>query len=394
MAAGPSFAVETDSEETEEWFSDVLLHESTASSDSHSSQISGAPWYETSQIQSNVGILVRVHQNPERPVRPRVTELLFYALRNVELATARLRTPLLDSPQPRALVDRGGDEQDSADDPVNPVSLYALPLSSDLLYTSSKLLESPALPPGDARSQPHSEAEAKREPSPRKQDRLNDIFDEAAHRRKRTRGQGGRSISLAASRNVNSPTFPQLHAPDGRGSVKIDEDTRSQLSFSNVIPSVEALTTADERPSVSLAGTSESFNDTSIESRNKQAVSRTVMAGMRMHGLQQSKLYGKKTKGQKGQESHEADTQSPAEETEFKAVYHQTYKGTLFAFVRSSAVSAQDFTNVDDSEEMSSERYCGATASERLQTDCCPYSAMIHLEKQANMIMIDSQTVC
>jgi hypothetical protein len=75
------------------------------------------------------------------------------------------------------------------------------------------------------------------------------------------------------------------------------------------------------------------------ESRNKEALSRVVMAAMRMHGLQQRK----KTRSRRasvapgGEESQslseEAEAEEPAKDEEFKLMYHQTYKGAAFALV-------------------------------------------------------------
>jgi hypothetical protein len=72
------------------------------------------------------------------------------------------------------------------------------------------------------------------------------------------------------------------------------------------------------------------------ETRNKEALSRVVMAAMRMHGLQQRK----KTRSRMGsmapgveteQLSAEAAAEEAAKDEDYKLIYHQTYKGAALA---------------------------------------------------------------
>jgi hypothetical protein len=77
-----------------------------------------------------------------------------------------------------------------------------------------------------------------------------------------------------------------------------------------------------------------------MESRNKDALSKVVMAAMRLHGLQQrkkSRLRRASTAldaGEFQQSNAEEDAEEVARDEEYKLVYHQTYKGAAFAFVR------------------------------------------------------------
>jgi hypothetical protein len=74
-----------------------------------------------------------------------------------------------------------------------------------------------------------------------------------------------------------------------------------------------------------------------IKSRNKEALSKVVMAGMRMYGLQQRK----KNRSRRAsvapgiEESQQPNDEVAADEAvkdeEYKLVYHQTFKGAAFA---------------------------------------------------------------
>jgi hypothetical protein len=76
-----------------------------------------------------------------------------------------------------------------------------------------------------------------------------------------------------------------------------------------------------------------------IETRNKEALSRVVMAAMRMHGLQQRK----KNRSRRGSAApaveavskltEEAAAEEVAKDEEFKLIYHQTYKSAALALV-------------------------------------------------------------
>ena len=337
LATGPSYAVETDSEETEDWFSDVLLREAVGgtsidSDPDFSATQAAMPWYETPQLQSSVGVLVKVFAKPGQSVYPRITELLFYASKRVDLAIAKLPVSARDSLHLELPDNRREGERPGTEGPANPVNLFALPLSSDLLYESSRVLTTSPIKEGEARFLLPSDRVRTGEPSPRKQNNLDGIFDEAANRRKRARGQGGRSISLAASRGLISPTTPQLRIADSRD-LKGVEACRSQSPSCNLSLPETTITNESDRALLSMTLTSSLYSETSNEVHNKQAISRIVMAGMRMHGLQQCKASGKNIAARNAKRPSQADMHDESGNPEFKEVYHQTYKGTLFVFV-------------------------------------------------------------
>ncbi|KAI9772851.1 MAG: hypothetical protein M1840_008733 [Geoglossum simile] len=73
------------------------------------------------------------------------------------------------------------------------------------------------------------------------------------------------------------------------------------------------------------------------EIRNKEMLSRIVMAGMRIYGLQQQKKPNKLRGISDGPVT--ADSQASLEIDEYKLVYHQTFKGACFAFRRHIATT-------------------------------------------------------
>ena len=88
-----------------------------------------------------------------------------------------------------------------------------------------------------------------------------------------------------------------------------------------------------------MADISVAPEEPTVESRNKEALSRVVMAGMRMYGLQQRR----KTKSRRGSValshdcndhiSEEQAAQDAVKDEEYKLIYHQTFKGAILALV-------------------------------------------------------------
>jgi hypothetical protein len=77
-------------------------------------------------------------------------------------------------------------------------------------------------------------------------------------------------------------------------------------------------------------------SESTLEQQNKATVSRLVMAGMRLYGLQRKK---KTEIFQESAITEEAGTGNSTQDDEFKLIYHQTYKGVVFAFVRNPPVN-------------------------------------------------------
>jgi hypothetical protein len=83
-------------------------------------------------------------------------------------------------------------------------------------------------------------------------------------------------------------------------------------------------------------------DELTVELRNKEALSKVVMAAMRMHGLQQRKRNrtGHNSSAPGIDESQQLGEDTAADEAmkddDFKLIYHQTFKGAALALVRTS----------------------------------------------------------
>ncbi|KAL5420188.1 hypothetical protein PMIN03_000017 [Paraphaeosphaeria minitans] len=355
LAAGPSLEVWTTSEDTEEWFSSVLLNKPAAPQDAQASR-----WLTCARAQSPVAILVQVEGSQLDTNGPRITEILFYGTVAAP-AHGALPTPPSSSPDySHAILDQ---------EPLPELKVHALPLSSDLLHKPT-LPQHPPPSPSLSTSEPRTHVEPQFLPptytcdqTPTSPKRKRDVFDEATQARKKARSKGGESIAAAAARGQESQ-----RALGHRKSLSIDTkalpypDSRPGSANALTRPSSRQLSrspsiSSDIRP-LSRKGIPESQakrsalsqvvtvplqpEEPTTESRNKEALSRVVMAAMRMHGLQQRK----KNKSRRGsvapgirieeQLSEEAAAEEAAEEAakdeEYKLIYHQTYKSAVLAF--------------------------------------------------------------
>ncbi|OCL08520.1 hypothetical protein AOQ84DRAFT_38839 [Glonium stellatum] len=353
LAAGPSLDVWTASEATEEWFSSVLGGNECDSAGSEDAY----QWCTIARSQSPTGILVQVIGEDAALSSPRVSEILFYG--TVNKPRVGLPTPPTYSPNtPHATLSEGLE-----------LRVHALPLSSDFLYRCLATT-TPPLPPSlqdFSRSIKETEAQflpspfPQRAPSPglNKRKRCDVIFDEATERRRNAKRKGGESVAAAASR-ADNPRPTSAH----RKSLSIDGKAGSFTEFPNPknvaqasqiaipplsrSPSVSAevrplsrkglLNDNMKRSSLSrMADISAVSEEPTIESRNKEALSRVVMAGMRMYGLQQRKKiksrHGSVTLSHDGhdQMSAEQAAEDAAKDEEYKLIYHQTFKGAMLA---------------------------------------------------------------
>ena len=370
LAAGPHLSVDTDSETTSEWFNGVFLRESLeikADENGDGNNLDDGPWHGTDQIQCAIGVLAKV--TPLVPIaepadEPRVTEILLYASRVGLNAKGNLPSPPRSSPSLDVEIDAVRKEPTETS-LYGEVAVYALPLSSDLIYTPSIHTHLPSLDPTEAKFLPLHTTPASVDCS-KKRDRLSNLFDEASDRRKKARRRGG-----ATSQSVVSPIVFQQRALDSH-SIKREEDPNEIPSQSNQLvvtplgsrqPTPNQLAprrksavaaqkpVSNKRPPelkwspLSQITSVDGYQESSLGARNKQAISRIVLAGMRIHGLQQRKSMARARSRSVG------DTGAPRPDTpsellpgtmlvededrdvEYKGVYHQTYKGALFAIV-------------------------------------------------------------
>ncbi|KAL9082090.1 MAG: hypothetical protein Q9159_006717 [Coniocarpon cinnabarinum] len=335
--------VGTDNESTKSWLDRSLIDEEPIRFEPQTKCEDAqpfAPWHSSQALQSSIAVLARPSQSQE-PVEdlPRITELLLYAERSTPGAN-RLPTPPLSSDH--------DDDGFPFPDITSNIQFRCLLLSSDLLYK-----------PLAGAKDPTQAGEAHfvfPESSPKR--RLNSLFDEAADRRKKARHNGVRSLSIAASLASSTPRSPRVSSlneaktserpssscssargPHPAAAInQLDPKKRSTSTSAN--QSEESLHSANHMSAEILApahlpketAATNSFNDASIEMKNKQSISRVVMAGMRLYGLQQ-----RKTKLVKHIDTQAAEDTfnhgDTGRDIEFKSVYHHAYKATLFAFV-------------------------------------------------------------
>lgn len=342
----------TSSEATEEWFSSLLLSES-ATVTKTAAQDATRKWWAFARAQSPLGILAKLEEQQVGSLGPKVSEILFYG--TVATPTqAGLPTPPSSSP----------DLPHLRPESLPQLRVHALPLSSDLLHQRD--LDIPPLPGLDPSTPPASIEPQFLSPHtfgslPTSPKRKRDIFEEATEARKRARGKGGEGVAAAAAKAQDSQ-----HTPGHRKSLSIDTKT---MSLSDSRPnSAQGLRgrpssrhmsrspslSSEVRP-MSRKGMPEGHTKRSTlsqvatvplkpeepttETRNKEALSRVVMAAMRMHGLQQRKKdrsrRGSVAPGAQATEQlhDETTAEDAAKDEEYKTIYHQTYKGAVLALV-------------------------------------------------------------
>ncbi|KAF2121205.1 hypothetical protein BDV96DRAFT_594424 [Lophiotrema nucula] len=348
LAAGPSLDVWTTSEETEQWFHSFLLSKATRAEDA-------ATWWTCARSQSPIGILTQVEEHDATTNHPRLTEILFYGT-ITSSAPSSLPTPPSSSP----------DLPNTRPEDLPELRVHALPLSCDLLHASAIPELQPLSPTLGAPTSPFE-----REPhflprqmyrdlsTPGDSKRKRDIFDEATQLHKKARRKGGEGVAAAAAKvNDNKPAYTYRKSLSIDTTIAPFPDVRP-ASANEILsrPSSRALSrspsiSSDIRP-LSRKGLLDGPNKRSalsqiatvplqpeeptIETRNKEALSRVVMTAMRMHGLQQRK----KNKSRRGSvatgteapeaQSEEAAAEEAVKDEDYKLIYHQTYKGAALA---------------------------------------------------------------
>jgi hypothetical protein len=310
-------------------------------------------WWKSIRPESPLGILVAVETDSKTyNGTPRITELLLVASRSHLVLGQRLPTPPASSPFEVA-VDAG-----TSDTQV--LQVLALAISSDLLLPAN--LPSPPLSPALADCEtipaiflPQSLLQAPEtihEPPTKRQKLATSSLDQAKARRDAARRVGGESISAAAaaaakpdlshrriSSNANAPlqTRPLSRSPSiassRPGSVRVPNPVESKPSTLSRVQSLSGFP-VEATPEATIAA--------NTETKNKDAIARVVMTGMRLYGLSQSnrKIRDKQQRSGSASpaisveesvtpEALEAERKS---DEEYKAVYHQVYKGVCFTF--------------------------------------------------------------
>lgn len=195
-----------------------------------------------------------------------------------------------------------------------------------------------------------------------KRRKIANVFEDATKNRKRLKSHGGEGVSktmaeAVPSLNRTNSTFAE-QSKDKEGPINSVEHQQAgdvrRRSLSRASSAVSVRSYEPSRPSsrrdsfvpgkrsglnrvesvLSVSGpASPSIPDdtNTLEKQNTAALSRLVMAGMRMYGLQQKKKKGSRQASQSREEQDTADP-TQANPDEYKVVYHQTFKGACFTF--------------------------------------------------------------
>ena len=289
------------------------------------------------------GILLKV-ESQTKPNRDRlkVTELLLYATAQADstLESPRTLTPPRSS-SPDLMSEDGQSQQ--------LFLLRALPLSSDLRSPSS-------LPPSKpTEDQPETLARFfpsldSNHPGHQESQGPDSLFVDATKQQRWVRKHGGRSVAkIMAGADVSRmrserPKEPEWLAPRKSRSKIAPTLARSQSgellgterqrSKSRGGPSTKHRSSLRRVASISRQSSevAASAMPSSTEQQNKDALSRLVMAGMRIYGLQQRKRADSSAVSSEGPSK---DTILPGQETnEYKLIYHRTFNATTFVFRR------------------------------------------------------------
>lgn len=346
LAAGPSFHVWTHNESTEQWISEALLdHCDTVTSSADSTQ----PCWLRSMQQSDSGILLKVedgvgdiHSTPSSGHN--ITEILIYAAISKEQDRPGIFSTPPDSSS-GAGDDAGVGGRYGA---TREIRIYALPLSSRKHEQFDRIQGLDPQPlhsgkdDGKACFLPLTREDIPTHASsPWERSRLSNLFDEARDQRKRLIRHGGGGVSKVMARIDGPGLHLRSASVETRSTIPADlptdtslkgapRESLSRASSISSLRSIEPTRPPSRRESLingkrsslhrveSITPAGEVADDNMIEQQNKAALSRIVMTGMRIYGLQQ----------RKGREA----SRSPDDDDEYKLIYHQTLKGALFAF--------------------------------------------------------------
>ena len=376
LVAGPALEVFTESSHTENWLNDSLLRDVSESDEDAQPEV---PWWSQNYGQPHIGILLRVTGEMKVSLNGlKVTELLLYASipRKSNLGASGIPTPPRSS-SPPASIDR---PVDTPNHTLQTSHVYALPLSSEHVHRLDEYLESHSPPLEDLTNghtrflPPLTEDRTQDCSGHRKRQRLDSLFAYATRHNKRSKRRGGESVVTAIA-NLDKTASEDQRSKDNAVSGCTDNSTEVStfvpdkpvparmlgLSRSHSLGSVRDLevTGPSSRGSVgamkrsllhrvasvatfeSSSPAPESING--FEQQNKTALSRVVMAGMRMYGLQQKKKadYSMAAPELPSDTMPNPNLRAATTETEdeYKLIYYHTYKAASFALRKQMAVS-------------------------------------------------------
>ena len=371
LAVGPSCDVSTGDEATTRWLIEALLKYKECDLHGNGSR---EPWWTHVGSQSKNGLLLRVETQNEEEWRTQnvATEVLVYA------AVPQTDTALPTPPRSSSPTPPDKDTAHTVNEAETVVKVYALPLCSNIIGRAEVFMQScPPIPTdspnaGEACFLPYMHDPAPvTQPPPQKRPSISMLFDDATKKRRKIRTRGGESISQAMA-GIDRPAsqygipedqeLPQQQQTDLRrkslsrgpsmppvaSSASSRPPSRSGALANGKRSSlhrVESAITHHDSPALSDA-------DGSCAQENKSALTKVIMAGMRLHGLQQKKKPLNKSQGPSQMILNtETDTVVNEAEDEYKLVYHQTFKAATFIFrkhLNAQLVSQETMRDVVD----------------------------------------------
>lgn len=345
LAAGPSYNVFTENECTTRWLTEALLD--SEESDLHG-DASREPWWLRLGGQSENGILLRVDTQDEEGhrIQSLITEVLLYAA--VANTSTALPSPVSSFPAPP-------DEafEDNVNGGGNTIKVYALPLCSSTISTEVCLPPAELESAGEACFLPHTHNPLRLSPpAPQKRQSISTLLEDATKKRRKFKGRGGESISQAMAGIDCLPSqhgmLEKQEAPQPRQN-DLRRKSLSRTSSMAPVASIEHPRPTSrsgpmahgKRSSLHRVESAVSPRDSPTPSdaggsyvqQNKAALTKVVMAAMRLYGLQQKKKPLSKSRLPSQVTVHtETNVIGSEAEDEYKLVYHQTFKAATFTF--------------------------------------------------------------
>ena len=366
FAAGPPLNVWTHNESTERWLSECLLDDWDQQ---HDPAVDATePWWLRSAQQSDRGILVRVEDGAETMTSSahRITEVLIYAVLCQEPEPCSILPTPPGSSSPGVETDIVAERSGGI---IRAVKIHALPLSScnHLQIDGSEGLHMPPLYDiSNVCEARFLRATSKDTPavltSPRKRRRISTIFEDATYERKRQMRHGGDRVSKAMAEIdsfitnrelVKRSTFKAVNQNPSGDQMNEDPKKTPREPLSRSSSATSLLGVESSRPSsrrgaltsgkrsslhrvesiMSTGETSQAPVTNTIEQQNKHALTRIVMTGMRMYGLQQKKKLIKPQLERETEDISLRESSRPLEEEDdYKLIYHHTFKAASFIF--------------------------------------------------------------
>lgn len=311
-------------------------------------------WWSHLGAQSDNGILLEVEtETEEREKRSVVTEVLLYA------AVTKTKTALPTPPASSSPVPPDENPEDTLDQDGHTIKVFALPLCSNSIRPAKEFMEVCSASrkrfqsAGQACFLPHVKDSAQvTQLVPQKRQSISALFEDATKKRGKLKRRGGESISQAMAGIDRLPSHSGL--PEKQEAPQLQQNELRGMSLSR--PSSIAPVTSPEFPRpVSRSGplangkrsslhrveSADCLRDSPMPSdadgshaqQNKVALTKVIMAALRLHGLQQKKKPASKSQLPDQVALHtEASAVANETEDEYKLVYHQTFRAALFTF--------------------------------------------------------------